>query len=134
MRRLPISIAFAVHGLVHLLGFTVYWKLAEFKGLAYPSSLLGGRLDASSGLVRGLGVLWLVADAGFLIGALGLALARPWWPSAILGVALLSLALCALGWPDARVGAYVDIVILAALAIRRWVLPNLARRRAGAAG
>ncbi|HEY43645.1 MAG TPA: hypothetical protein G4O11_06655 [Anaerolineae bacterium] len=39
------SIVVFLHGLIHLMGVAVYWKIAKIKGLDYKTRLLGGRWD-----------------------------------------------------------------------------------------
>ena len=43
MGRVLIGLVFTLHGLIHLLGFAAYLKLAEPEGIAYPTGLFGGR-------------------------------------------------------------------------------------------
>lgn len=127
MRRLIIGAVLAVHGAIHLMGFLAYWKITEFEGLAYPTSLLGGLLGAPDGLVRALGVLWLIAAVGFMLGARALVTQRAWWWRALAAVTLLSLALSVLGWPEAQFGFVINVVILGCLLLDRWLTPAAGR-------
>jgi hypothetical protein len=115
MWRVAFGVGLAMHGLIHLMGFFAYLRLAEVEGLPYPAALLGGALPAPPGLVAALGVLWLAAAVGFLAAAVGVAFGRAWWRSLLAAVALGSLLLCALGWPEARTGLAVDAALLTAL-------------------
>ena len=49
------------HGLIHLIGTTVYLRLGEIKGFTYKTTLLGGRWDIGSAGMGIFGVLWAVA-------------------------------------------------------------------------
>jgi hypothetical protein len=44
MIRIPITIGLIVHGLIHLIGFVVPWRLATMADMPYDTTVLGGRL------------------------------------------------------------------------------------------
>jgi hypothetical protein len=112
MWQVAVGILLLIHGLIHLMGTAVYWRLATIEGLAYPTALLGGRLAAPTAAVQALGGLWLAGALGFGLVVAGLLLGRPWWRPLALGVAALSLVICALGWPDARAGVVINLAII----------------------
>jgi hypothetical protein len=118
LHRIVAAVLIA-HGLIHLLGFAVYWSLAEVEGLPYPDSFLNGRIDAPTWLVRLLGGAWLAVAVAVFIAAVGLLFGRAWWTPLLIVAVLASLALCALAWPEAQAGVVLDLVILLALAVRQ---------------
>ncbi len=118
LRRIAAGVL-AAHGLIHLLGFTVYWKIAGIDGLPYPDRLLDDRLDAPTWLVRVLGLGWLAVALAIVAAALGWLFARAWWVPVLTVATLVSLGLGVLAWPGAQAGVAVNIVILLALALRR---------------
>ena len=59
------ALVLALHGLVHLMGTTVYLKLGELEGMPYRTTLLDGRWDLGDGGIRVVGVLWAVAAVAF---------------------------------------------------------------------
>ena len=77
MPRLAIYLFVAVlaaHGLIHLLGPTVYLRISDLQGLPYKTTLLNGHLDVG---VRGIAIfggLWVLPAVGFVVSALALAL------------------------------------------------------------
>ena len=109
---------FALHGLVHLMGFNAVWGPSE-SGIASVPTFPAG-LTAGSPVVLALGVLWLVAMAAFLAAAAGLILRASWWKGMAAGAAALSLLLCAAWWNDAPIGVIINVAILAGLAIQTW--------------
>ena len=117
LRILLYFVAFllAVHGLIHLMGFTAYWPLAEMKELPYKTTLLGGRWEVGATGMRVFSLLWLLAAIGFVAATLGLILHQGWWLPVLVGVTLLSLTLCVLDWSVAFRGALINIVILIVL-------------------
>jgi hypothetical protein len=88
--RVALSILLLLHGIAHLPGFVVPWRLTALPELPYKTTVLGGALDIGGSGVRTLGLLWL-------------------------GVVASSTVLCILGWPDSRIGLAVNLVLLALL-------------------
>ena len=110
-----VTLVLGVHGLIHLLGATVYLKLGEVQGFAYKTTVLGGRVDLGDGGIRVFGVLWILPAIGFVAAALGLLEGWNWWSVALLATTLVSTMLTALDWNVAFMGAIVDFAILGAL-------------------
>lgn len=111
---------FALHGMVHLVGFNATWGLGASGVGSVPTFPAG--LTAGSPVVLALGVLWLVAMAAFLAAAVGLILHAAWWRGVAAGAAALSLLLCVAWWGDALVGVLINVAILAGLAIQAWAM------------
>jgi hypothetical protein len=113
--RIVLAILFIVHGIAHLPGFVVPWRLATLSEMPYKTTMLGGTVDVGSFWIRLIGILWLLAGLGF--GITGVAAFRnsPVWPTIALVVTLSSLALTVLGWPEARIGLALNVIILAYL-------------------
>jgi hypothetical protein len=108
-----------LHGVVHALGFVSTWKLGHGASAMSPTLLPG--LDPDGMVSHGLGLVWLLGLAVFVIAGVGLAIEAPWWRPLAATAAALSLVLCAIWWNDARVGAAIDIAILVGLASTVWV-------------
>lgn len=126
--RTVLGLLFLVHGIAHLPGFVVPWRLASPAEMPYKTTVLGGVLDLGPVGIRLVGILWLLAALGFIIAGTAALQGRPGWPGLARAVTLFSLALAVLGWPDARIGLGVDIVILALLLIgARSGWPGVAR-------
>jgi hypothetical protein len=116
MGRALMSLALIGHGLVHLLGFVVNWKLATLAEMPYRTTVFAGALEVGEAGVRALGALWLLAALGFMGVGVGDLARRPWWRAVALGVTTLSLILCLLGWPESGFGLLINLGILVALA------------------
>jgi hypothetical protein len=115
--RIGLAALLALHGLIHLLGFVVPFRLAEIEGFPYGTTVLGGRVDLGEAGVRVVGVLWLLAAAAFVAAAVGVWLLAPWWWGLALGVTGASLVLCVLGLPQARAGIVVNLVLCGLLLV-----------------
>jgi hypothetical protein len=109
-----------LHGLIHLLGFSLAWG-GPATGMAGGTTVPLGDLA-----LRVAGVAWLLACLGMLGAALGVALGREWWRPVALVAVVVSQVLIVLWWPDARAGTLANIVVLTILAWR----PGLALWRA----
>jgi hypothetical protein len=123
MRILTIiaSIALVVHGLIHLMGTTVYMRLTEIKGLPYQTTLLNGRWDLRANGIAVYGALWALAAVGFIVSAVAVIAGWNWWQPVLVGVTLFSLILTALNWGVAYAGVIINIVILAVV----WIGPRI---------
>jgi hypothetical protein len=120
MARLVIGVAAVVllfHGLIHLMGTTVYMKLGKVEGLSYKTTLLGGRWDLGEGGIRVFGALWILPALGFAVAASALWGGWPSWRPLLLSATVFSLALTALDWAQAYAGVAVNLVILFAVVL-----------------
>jgi len=121
--RFALAALFIAHGVAHLVGFVVPWKLVSTAEVPYRTTILGGMTDVGDAGARTLGVVWLLAAFAFVMLA-GAVLAG-WnvrlWTFAMI---TLSIALCLAGWPETRIGLVVNAVLLTAL----FAMPDLAAR------
>lgn len=115
--NIALAVLLALHGVAHWAGFVVAWRLTSFEEMPYGTTLLAGRIDVGDIGIRVVGVLWLLTGIAFLVIAAGAAWRRPWWPSMALVVTLVSITMSLLGWPDSRIGVYLNLGILAVLAL-----------------
>lgn len=113
--RYLLAALLALHGLVHVAGFAAAWQPGGLQGVSATSSFSG--LQAGTPAALFLGVLWLVAGAGFVAGGGLLALRRHWWSTVTACTAVLSLALCVMWWQSAAVGIAADAVVLGFLVL-----------------
>ena len=106
------AIYLIVHGLIHLIGFVVFWQIVEIEDISYTTTVLAGRLDIGDVGTRGLGVVWLVIAVALVIAGVTIFFSPPWWWSFTLAVTVASLFVTLLGWPDAKFGVLANIIIL----------------------
>lgn len=112
MTRRLAAIALALHGLIHLIGFVVPWRLADLEGIAYRTTAFGGRVDLGDAGARLLGVAWLPLVVLFLFAAYGVLRSRDWAWSLTVVAAAVSFGLCVVGVPDTIYGLVVNVLIL----------------------
>jgi hypothetical protein len=117
MLRRAAAVLFALHGLIHLMGFVAAWQLATLPELAYRTTAFNGAVEIGDGGARLVGIAWVVGAAGFLVAALGLWRNAAWALRGAVVAAAVSAAICAAGLPDAYLGLAIDAVILVGAAV-----------------
>jgi hypothetical protein len=115
--RVALALLMALHGVAHLVGFLVPWRLMTSEDAPYGTTVLAGRLDLGETGIRAFGMLWLLAGFAFWITAVGAVTNRPSWLGMAWFVASASLILSLFGLPDSRIGVPVNVLILAVLAL-----------------
>jgi hypothetical protein len=121
--RFMLAALLVGHGVAHLVGFVVPWKLMTRPEMPYRTTILGGMMNVGDAGVRLIGILWLAIAVAFVVVAGGVVAG---WSMRMAVFALLALssAFCVIGWPEARFGLIVNAALLVAL----LALPELAGR------
>jgi hypothetical protein len=115
-RRGAASAVLALHGIIHLIGFVVPWKLATFEGFPYATTALNGQVELGADGARILGLAWLVCAVGFVACSYAVWRRSRWAVPLTIVVAAASLVVCVLGLPAAVAGIPIDLGILAVAA------------------
>jgi hypothetical protein len=115
MLRTVLALALALHGLIHLIGFVVPFRIAQLEGYAYTTTAAWGHLELGDDGARVVGVLWLLAALAFLVAAVGIWQQVVWAVPLTVAVSGCSLVLCILGSPAAVAGIAINVVILAVI-------------------
>lgn len=115
--RILFAFIMGIHGLIHLMGFTKEWQLAEIEQLTGRTLI---PLSDSSGKIVGL--LWLLTALIFVVTAVGYLMKKEWWWMLAFAGLILSQLLIILYWQDARAGTVANIIILvvAAFSYASW--------------
>jgi hypothetical protein len=110
--RWIVAFMLLAHGVAHLPGFLVAWKLASFPELPFRTTVFG-TIDVGVIGTRLVGLGWLLSSIVF--GALAASIAlRIEVPSAVLPLALgVSATLCLSAWPKASYGFVANAAIAA---------------------
>lgn len=127
MLRRAAAIFFALHGLIHVMGFVAAWQLATLPEIAYRTTAFNGAVSIGDGGARMVGIAWLVGAAVFLVASWGLWRNAAWALRGAVVAAAVSTAICAIGLPDAYPGLAIDLVILVGavvLTVGRSVRPG----------
>jgi hypothetical protein len=126
-----ISGAFLVfHGLVHLLYFGQSTRLFELQaGMLWPDgSWALSKLLGENGTRMLIGILCILAAAGFVAGGAGMLFRQSWWRAAVVATAAFSAVIYILSWNgrvqhwdvQGGVGLLIDVAILTAVLGFRW--------------
>jgi hypothetical protein len=106
------AVVIAAHGLVHLMGVSLLWKLGEPGQLRYADAVPAPGTVAA----EVVGGLWLLAAVLFVTAAILLATGRPWRLVALAGVAV-SAPVIGLASGQAVAGLVADGLILALVTV-----------------
>jgi len=113
--RIAVGIYLLVHGLCHLVGFLVPWKIITSKEEPYKTTLLAGAFDVGHVGIRVVGILWLLTALAIMAAGIGAFASWAGWRNTALALALASLVLCVLGLPGAKIGIPANLLLLAYL-------------------
>ena len=117
--RALFAVLLLLHGLAHVVGFLVPWRLVPGSPTTPQPTmnrLLGGRLLLGDVPARAFGVLWLVTGLTFALVALAWWRQQSWSGGALVAILLVSVVLTAVWWPATRIGLVLNLGILLALA------------------
>lgn len=116
MPRHLATAVLAAHGLIHLIGFVVPWRIADVEGFAYRTTVLGGSVDLGASGAQLVGLAWLAIAVGFVVATIGAWRQAAWAPAGAAVLAIASLVVCVLGLPETAAGIVVNVAILAVVA------------------
>ena len=112
MMRIVLFVLILLHGIAHLVGFMVPWKMASPEGMTYKTTLLGGKVDVGNTGIRIVGVIWLILFLAMMLSAAGIWFTIPSWKSFTVTFCIVSLVMSVIGLPDSRIGIPVNAIIL----------------------
>jgi hypothetical protein len=112
------------HGVAHLVGFVVPWRLVTSSEVPYRTTLLGVEIGPAG--VRVVGLAWLLAAILFVALAASLLGRAPWPLESVLTLVGVSVALCVLGLPESRPGLVMNAAIVCLLVLG-WFLGTYPR-------
>src|SRR5437867_292805 len=102
LMRVALALLMIVHGIAHLVGFVVPWRLIELPAQPYRTTILRGAVDFGEAGIRLYAGAWLILAVSFAALAAGLLLRAQWWYRDSLLAGGVSALLCVLSWPDTR--------------------------------
>ena len=130
MVQIITGVVLILHGLVHLLYFGQSARFFSLKpDLAWPEgSWAFSKLLGDHGTRTLASALLVLAATGFIIGALGIFFAQPWWRPVVVASAVLSAGLYIFFWNgrwehldnQGGIGILIDGAILVAVLGLGW--------------
>jgi hypothetical protein len=109
---IAVAVVIAAHGLIHLIGVALLWKMGEPGGLRYADAVPAS--GSAAGYV--VGGLWLLAAMLFVAAAVLLAAGRAAWRLTALAAVLVSVPVIGLMPGQAVAGLVIDGLILVLVA------------------
>jgi hypothetical protein len=113
--RVLLGAALLIHGVAHVVGFVVPWRIVTSPEVPYRTTVFG--VDVGAVGVRALGIVWLFTAMLFVALAASVLRRQAWPLAAALTLVGGSVALCVLGLPESRPGLLANAAILALLAV-----------------
>jgi hypothetical protein len=111
------AVFLVLHGLVHLIGFTVPWRLGGLRGSEYSTLVLNRSIEVGDSAVKLLGLLWLAAAVAFIVVGAMVWRGHPFALRAVVALLLSSAVLCIVDLPTSVMGLVIDVALLALLAV-----------------
>jgi hypothetical protein len=115
--KIALAVVLFVHGIAHLPGFLVPWRIATLKDMPYKTTVVAGKVDIGDTGVRAVGVLWLAVGFAFAASGVGVIARVPWWRPVTMTAAALSFVLSIINRPDSRIGVLINAAIIAFLLV-----------------
>jgi hypothetical protein len=113
--RSAFSLFLVLHGIAHLPGFLVPWRLAAPSEMPYTTTVLDGSADLGNVGIRIVSILWLLTAVAFVVAGAATFLQDAAWRTIAITATLASLALTVLGWPQSQIGLALNLLLLAYL-------------------
>lgn len=110
--RIAGGVVLVLHGLIHIVGFLLLWRIAELGDFTYDMATP----EAGTWPGRVVGVAWLVAAALFVVAGLLLVAGRATWRAPALAGVIVSTPALLVDAGDAPAGLVVNAVVLLVLA------------------
>ena len=110
--KIIAGLVLILHGLIHLMGTTVYMKLGKIQDFNYKTTLLNGNWNLGESGIRFFGALWIFPAVGFIVIGIALLMGWSWWQSLLIPITLFSLILTSLDWNISFAGAGLNLAIL----------------------
>lgn len=124
--RIALAVFMLLHGVAHLPGFAVPWKLAKSPDMPYHTTILAGWVDVGDAGIRLFGLTFLLLTVAFALSAGATFLRAEWWLEMAIATVVVSTLVCVLALPEARIGLAANLLILALLVWAHragWVRP-----------
>jgi hypothetical protein len=113
--RFVIAALFIIHGVAHLVGFVVPWRITTLKDTPYRTTILNGRVNVGEAGIKAIGVLWLFAALAYMACGVAVIVQLQWWFWLAVVTTFVSFDLTIIGWPESKIGVAVNGLIVVVL-------------------
>jgi len=115
--KITLAIFLFIHGIAHIVGFMVYWKIIKSKDMEYSTVIFPGQISVGDTGIRFIGFVYLIT--AFALGFMGYDLLKDglYFREYIWTVTMVSAAVTLTGWPDTKFGVLANVVLIIFLAL-----------------
>ena len=110
--RLSLSLFLCAHGIAHLVGFLVPWKIVKTEEMPYKTTLFMGKIDVGNTGIRVMGILWLLIALSYFYAGWITYQQTEFWITYTFIITIISLIFCILAIPDSHIGVYINSVLI----------------------
>ena len=111
--RIALAVFLVLHGIAHIVGFVVPWRIAKMDDMPYKTTIFYGKIDVSDVGIRILGIIWLLIALAYFYSGWITYQQFDFWLTYTLVVSVISLAFCIIAVPDSHIGIYINIALIA---------------------
>ena len=110
--KITIAIFLFLHGLAHLVGFIVPWRIAKMDDMPYKTTLIYGKVDVGDIGIRIMGIIWLLIAMVYFYSGWITYQQMDIWLIFTLITTVVSLFFCILAIPDTKIGIVINIILI----------------------
>ena len=111
--RIALAVFLVLHGIAHIVGFVVPWRIAKMDDMPYKTTIINGKIDVGDVGIRILGIIWLLIALAYFYSGWITYQQFDFWLTYTLVVSVISLAFCIIAVPDSHIGIYINIALIA---------------------
>lgn len=110
--KIVIAIFLVLHGIAHIVGFVVPWKIAKMDDMPYKTTLFFGKINAGDVGIRIIGIIWLLIALTYFYSGWITYQYLDYWMDFTLIITVISLFFCILALPDSHIGIYINVALI----------------------
>ncbi len=110
--RIILSIFLFLHGMAHLVGFLVPWRIVKTDDMPYKTTLFLDKINIGDIGTRIMGIIWLLIAIAFFYAGWITMHRIDYWLTYTLTVTIISLVFYIVAIPDSHIGIYINITLI----------------------
>ena len=115
--RVAFAVFLFIHAAAHVVGFLSQSFLVGVEDRGSNPAYLLSSLDRDHGLVRALGVVWLVCAVGFAIAGIGVLQQADWTIPVLVAATVVSTAMSVMWVREAPFGLVANLIVIVVLVV-----------------
>ncbi len=106
-----------IHGVAHLVGFVVSWKLADLKEMPFSTKIFSKKIELGETGIKIYGLIWLLLAVFYIICVILILFNGPIYKNILISASVLSLIMSILGVPESKFGIVINVLLIVYLSI-----------------